>query len=654
MPTLAPTYRGVPTDQVAKAREVNWRFAFIVTGTLAAIGLCCVAILFWSPPSTIVGESLFPIYDKRWLLALFALAVGLAYCPAVTTRLIDCWHGCTMTPSNLQPRRIFALNIIGMIIVAVVAAVAAAASYQVAALTSPLNPHEIVHLGPIQAIHSGRIPYVEAESQYGIGFQVLSYRFMKAFDFSIFGFRAAHLTANFFADVVRFSVFLIAFGWRIGLTAVLLCFVFEPWWLTGLWGWGVLPRWLGAAVVGALLPLILWSDSHGLRRLAQVALLGASAGALAWFSHENFSTSLAAAGLTLTAAFTCGRLAFRDTVAAGATFAASLAATFLLCITATVGPAHLAQAVALNFYGTGIWLQGVASTPWSPESFWQWTAAFYVTPYLILALLVCALYAAPAADERKIGQLIGAAAAAAAMVPVTLLRSDPHHFVGPMSTALPVLIAAALFLLPNMLSGKRARQTIVSVFALALVSFAVPVAYWNDVVWARGAPWAMSVKRYEHAPASPYERRLGFTPVGANVVVPALWGPSDGPTFHEFRRIIEQIRHHVGTRSVMIENLPWATGTEKGVPWQASLIYFLGDLTVGTSQPEPWITQWVRADVERQRAELRRSPPECLITQAGSGYYLDLWRGTFEGDHTTTSFDGITIFCKAPAQRGAE
>src|SRR5262249_60707094 len=51
--------------------------------------------------------------------------------------------------------------------------------------------HEQVHLGGLQAIHSGYAPYIgPASNQYGPGFQFITYSLMtRLFQFDIVGFR---------------------------------------------------------------------------------------------------------------------------------------------------------------------------------------------------------------------------------------------------------------------------------------------------------------------------------------------------------------------------------------------------------------------------------------------------------------------------------
>ena len=106
-----------------------------------------------------------------------------------------------------------------------------------------------------------------------------------------------------------------------------------------------------------------------------------------------------------------------------------------------------------------------------------WTEAFYATPFAITGILALALYRAPPAnDESKLALVIGAAAAAASLVPITLMRSDPPHFIGP-SIALPGLIVLSIAILPGELFAIPRQRALMRV---ALFSFFL-VAYWPSL-----------------------------------------------------------------------------------------------------------------------------------------------------------------------------
>ena len=66
----------------------NWRIALVLTCAFGIGGLFYVAILLISP-SSIVSAPGWPIVDKRWLVALYGLGVGLVYLPLVAKEIAN-------------------------------------------------------------------------------------------------------------------------------------------------------------------------------------------------------------------------------------------------------------------------------------------------------------------------------------------------------------------------------------------------------------------------------------------------------------------------------------------------------------------------------------------------------------------------------------
>src|SRR5262245_27009559 len=280
----------------------NWRIAFVLTSVLGIVGLFYIAILLTSPPPIVPAPG-WPIVDKRWLVALYGLGVSLVYFPLVAkeiANLLTCSEipAATALGARSKPSRFRAIHFEVAIVAAFAVSIGLLApppkgvSYGVGGLEKPLNMHEMMHLGPIQRIDNGAIPYVEAQTQYGPGHQIVSYYLMRSSEFSLVGFRASHFLLNMLAEGIRFSLFLIGFGWVAGTLAILVSFVFSPLALLQFIGWGILFRWLGPVIVGTILPKIVWKGFKAPRSYAVTTAVGGTCGALAWFSQENFSTSI--------------------------------------------------------------------------------------------------------------------------------------------------------------------------------------------------------------------------------------------------------------------------------------------------------------------------------------------------------------------------
>lgn len=639
---------------VALKTNRNWRIALVLTCALGIVGLFYVAILVVSPPSIVAAPG-WPIIDKRWLVALYGLGIGLVYFPLVAKEIVDLLthRGVWATPAageRLHPTRFWAVHGTVAIISAFAISIVLLAPPVSSSLEKPLDKHEVMHLGPIQRIDNGAIPYVEAQTQYGPGHQIVSYHLMRSTEFSVVGFRASHCILNMVAEGIRFSLFLIAFGWVAGLLAIVGSLVFSPIWLLQFTGWGVLFRWLGPVIVGIALPKIIWSGIKAPGSYAGTAAVGATCGVLAWFSQENFSTSVITAGLIASAAFGRGRLSLGGAARVLGTFIGIHVAVFLTLTTATVGFGNLSDALYLYFHSTAVWTQGIGNTPWTS---WEsaWTIGYFATPYVIIALTALALYCRRTEDETELAKVIGMAAAAAALVPITLLRSDKWHFLGP-AVAMPALIALSVTSLPQFLGSNRIKQELARAIIMIVLAglYFVPAKEerylfvhhsldlahtWNNLA-ALYRIWTQNGRDSNHH--SLFERRLGYTP---DLDAPCC---GDKHSYRELKAVTEEVHRVAGGRSVYIDAFYIDDSRLSSIPWQSSMIYFLSDLKVGTSMPDPLISRWTPGDVERLRDELTRNPPSCVVTP-------DPLRSvtTMPVDHhrmtVGSRIGGVAIFC---------
>src|SRR5262245_15235811 len=103
-----------PRQVLALKINRNWRIALALTTTLGIAGLFYIAILVVSP-SPIVAAPGWRIIDKRWLVALYGLGVGLVYCPLVVKEIVDLLlrSGVRATPAagvRSHPTRFWAVH----------------------------------------------------------------------------------------------------------------------------------------------------------------------------------------------------------------------------------------------------------------------------------------------------------------------------------------------------------------------------------------------------------------------------------------------------------------------------------------------------------------------------------------------------------------
>src|SRR5215467_9747517 len=149
----------------------NWRIALALTCAFGIVGLFCIGILLIYPPSIVPAPG-WRVVDKRWLLALYGLGIGLVYFPLVAKEIANLLTrsevpAVTALGARSQPSRFRAIHCAVAIVAAFAISIVLLApppkgvSYGVGGLEKPLNVHEMMHLGPIQRIDNGAMPYVE-------------------------------------------------------------------------------------------------------------------------------------------------------------------------------------------------------------------------------------------------------------------------------------------------------------------------------------------------------------------------------------------------------------------------------------------------------------------------------------------------------------
>lgn len=627
---------------------------------LAVTGLVAVGALWLAPPQAPDDTVFYPYLDKRWIIALYALGVILVYVPPAAKQWFDRIGGNagTVTQAPHAARLpVSATRCICALIIGFGLALLDIGPHIPGTLERVWEAHELVHLGPFQRIAKGGVPYVEAQTQYGPGHQLISYLMMRHTEFTLRGFRASFFALNLLAEGLWFSLMLYAFGWGAGLAAIVLSRLYCPFHLLTFVGWYVEFRWLGPFLIGLPLTLILWTECRLSTRFAVIAALGCLGGFLAWFSQENLMAVVATVGLVVLAGFARGRLSLGSGMAVFGLFALCHILIFLALLAASVGLAHLPEALRLYSRTGSLWLKGLANTPWSPDA-WRpggqvWTPAFYATPYVILLLSGLAIWAPrgqSASAERRLALLLGTAAAAGSLVPLMLLRSDEPHFLGP-AIVLPALLVVGVAILPDLWTPSRRRRAILRYAAAAVLALIFVAPLGVEQIESRltpqiGRAWQGAealANILQGAPQlaqiSMMEQRSGFRMLAGGA--PSPMG-REQPCYYYFSAtcgevsgLIEEIREKIGERTVFLD---------VGTGAVSSPVYFFGDLNVQVSKPELISTVWVQDDLRQLRAELRRNPPDCVVNWGHgteTGLLLDLYR-----DYASTAIHNGVIYCR--------
>jgi hypothetical protein len=655
--------RGAPEDP-----------GLLVTAFLAVLSLTYVSLLRLVPSSFDVrpdwDRRLWEYLDRRWIWALYLSALALVYAPGLARWVIarfaagDAEHrppqmATSSAPYGVlrsRPARLAAAGGIGLLCVLLLAApqirvLLAIELYLLCALLAylpvrlrsalsfdrliaayaigfalavifiapgastilrlPVDSHEMGHLGSLQAISQGATPFVQARTQYGPGHQFITYFLMRHVGFTIAGFRLSHLIFNIFGAAMLFGTAFFAFGWSVGALVTIVALYLSPFLFWTWSGWGLIFRWIPPLLVGAILPLTLQQDDAWVRRRAAIVMLGAACGLLLWFSQDTLASTILAAVLILTGSASRGNMTLAAAISAFATFALSAASVFILVVTQTVGSQNLGLFFADYFRGSML-LEGMQNQAWY-EPFRPWGIVFYLTPFVLLLMTIVALYsrrdAVTATEERTRAQVLGMAAAASSLVPLTLLRSGTGNLIAS-STALPAALVLSLIYLPALITRTAYLRELTRVLLVTafLVIYPLPSGVADIVRDYVPTPDRVlrGITRTLTVPAIPVnasllERRLGFTP---NSQDRCCTGAAD-LTYGELSSFVTALHEATDGRTVYVDYT---------VLMPSSALYFLADLKVGTSMPEPTMFLWFKSDLDAFRRQLRAAPPDCTLT----------------------------------------
>ncbi len=328
--------------------------------------------------------------------------------------------------------------------------------------------HAHVHLSAFEQIRLGAIPYLEAETQYGLGNQLLMYFLTSFVNFSNHGFFAANILLNTVC-IVGFFIILQQFlglGWAIlGLVGWLL--LPSPFIIVDFTGWTILTRWLAIPILSLLFAHQLLKADPARRMWICALLAGTIWGMGSFLSQENLSGGLLVFVLSLALFGPVSGLQLRGVAGFSALFLASGAFALVTLIAASVGISRGLEAFRLANTKSSLVMAGVSNSLWSENL--QLSATFNMVNgrfqsvfgaegtfapllqtygFAILLMVVVALlagflgrcwYAAAGRDRGFVRKFAGVTVGAYVLHLFTLLRSDYTHLYGP-SVLLPVFL----------------------------------------------------------------------------------------------------------------------------------------------------------------------------------------------------------------------
>ena len=328
--------------------------------------------------------------------------------------------------------------------------------------------HSHVHLGALEQIRLGAVPYLEAQTQYGLGNQLLMYFLVNLVHFSNHGFYAANILLNAVCVVGFFVLLQQALGFRWALAGLIGWILLpSPYGVVNFTGWAIFTRWLAIPVLALLLAHRLLAAGPGKGTSTVACVAGIIWGIGGFLSQENFSGGFLVVVFSLALFGPASGLELRRLAQFAGVFLGCGVITFAGLISGFLGTTHLLEAIALANAKSGLVMAGHSNSIWSDDlglslAFKVLNGRFYTTfdsygelgylleTYGLALLLVVAIGLLAGALGRRwrstgdrertfLWKFCGVAVGTYVLHLFTLLRSDASHLAGP-SFLLPLFL----------------------------------------------------------------------------------------------------------------------------------------------------------------------------------------------------------------------
>jgi hypothetical protein len=575
-----------------------------------------VFLLVKSIPEEDMTGWLWPLVNKRWLVALYNIAIATF---VLLPLAVERWRrqsndtppgGAHLAAPDLETAHWLATagSCVAMISLCWYLA---GPPWHLDRLQRVIEWHEQLHFGPLQALVKGALPSIgPAATPYGPGSEILLYRLMRiAGPFDVVSSRIAWAAQNF-AALLMFSTAAALWLKPLPAAAVLvLAVAYSPFGffytladgtLAGFFGWANPLRYIAPVLV---VPMLGRAAISAPKR-ATVLLLGAIWGAGAFLAQESLTTTFTGAVLLLML------LWLQHAVTASRAF--SLLRDLLIGFAFVAIPvllfyvAHGAVGafVRTYFYFARAVAVGYSNMWWpAQDSALPELASYHFTLPFLIACAVCALWRfsplrpAMPLDRRRI-RFLAFVCVQLVCYQTALLRSDSTHVMNTM-IALPFIIVLGLIDLPGWLTASQPRQWAIRLtFAVAvMVVYPTlrPSTLWSVVREPARRFADRSQPRLEGVANSAALRRLPL--------------PLDGPLFldnaavsvRQFDDLAREIHTLVGRSRTYWLRTDWISG---------GLVAFAADL-VPAPHPLGGEILSVNDEIKREVAQDIRAHPEA-------------------------------------------
>ncbi|MBY0322219.1 MAG: hypothetical protein K2X72_26095 [Reyranella sp.] len=582
------------------------------------------------------------LLDKRQVIFAYLVIVAFVlFHRAMVELFFAPAYGGREAPA--MPRRSWLARLAGAVVVAVLAYCwLGADALREESLARFYEYHSLVHLGALEQIRLGATPYVEAQTQYGLGNQLTAYALTKAFGFSNHGFYAGVLLVDVLCIVVFFVIVqqVLGLGWAVaGLVGWVLWP--SPAAVLDLAGWAILTRWLAVPLLALLLARWLLAAGPGVSWIAPVAA-GVIWGAGGFMSQENLSGGLLVLIFSLALyGPVCGQSLASLARFAGL-FVASGAMVFVLLIAGTIGIGHTLDVLQRAGAQSALVMAGVSNSVWSDNigltltlevvnGWWEESLKTHgnlrpvlqVYGFAVLLMVVIGLLAgylgrswrSASGEQRQFAwKFAGVAVGAYVLHLFALLRSDLSHLEGP-SFLLPLfLLALPVFawrcLRPGLGRGLTLLLSVVLIAEAAIVGRSDLVRHAE----AAGTAWKESMAAREiyralrAAEGQPLDAASRYSPI------PRYQAAfRNTPSFAELEELARLLHDKLKGRPVELV-LP----TPDDPMNDADLLYFFGGFRSISGITSPRSLVWTKADREAWIARVLGAKNACVFFDSRS------------------------------------
>jgi hypothetical protein len=555
---------------------------------------CIVFSTVWRTRFSEMTGWTYPVVNKRWLVGLYVDSIlTFVVFPLAADKLLRGWHAADDAdgPTLRAPTRRWRAvsHLAGVAAALLIAWYFAGPPWHLDRHHRAIDAHEQVHLGPLQAIAKGYVPFIgPASTQYGPGSQVLTYAWMKTSRrFDVVSFREAQVGLHLvtFATVAVFAYLTVGF-WPM-LLILLVAIIYSP--LTffrpgadgtmvGSYGWGNALRYVGALLVVPSVVRIAHAARPRRAPYWPAVAAGAAWGFFSWVSQENLVTTFSATTVMLAVLWltdTVDAKSIRATVVSvGCGFAVPWIAVFAYY--ALHG--QLLAFVRNYFLVAGAVAMGFSNSWWSAHDSPGHLNAYYFTGPLLIALAVSTLFDVRTFSLRR--PLDGTKARFLAFVSVALFcyqsvlyRSDSSHLINTM-IALPFVLVLAVRDAPEWLVETMPARAAVRILLAALFIAVYPIGdiFADPYPMVIAAPLERFSAHFNDDPKVAKDGRAPFRRATRYLSDEPAAGPGMVP-MRPFLEAASEIRDVIGTRRTFVDGA--AAGAYSGL-W-----YFILDLTPG-------------------------------------------------------------------------